>query len=257
MHSSSLKIFRRLIGMFIATVMAIQAASTSNADLIISIPHVTVAPGGSGYLDVLIHSDAVGGDSFQNYFLDFTISGAAQAAAPINFVLSIITAPQLSATGPDYIFLGDSAEFNAPIGLDSVSDQPGNPVANDLITVSDLTNSGLDRTILSGEGNFLLARLNFIAPLSATPGNVYNINLENTSIFEDTGLILSAYTSNIGSITISSAAVPEPGTIGALAIAGLVAGWRRYRQQKGTLLTYVDLTDSHARKPEASCNALL
>ncbi len=227
-----LKNLHSLIAVIIAMVMAVHASNSVTAGLMVSIPHVTIAPGGSGSLDVLISSDAVGGDVFQNYFLDFTISGVAQAADPINFVASIITAPQLSAMAPDYIFLGDSAEFNAPIGIDSVSDQPGSPIANDLITVVDLTNSGLNRTILLGQGPFLLARLNFLAPLTATPGNVYDINLENTSFFEDTGLNQSAYASNIGSITISAAAVPEPGTIGAMAIAGLVAGWRKFRQRK-------------------------
>ena len=224
-----LKNLRSLIAVVIAMVMAVQASSSVNAGLMISIPNVTIAPGGSGYLDVLIKSD--GTDSFQNYFLDFTISGAAQAADPINFVASIITAPQLSAMSPDYIFLGDSAEFNAPIGIDFVTDQPGSPIANDLISVTDATFSLADRTIISADGNFLLARLNFIAPLTATPGNVYDIKMDTvTSFFKDALANPVTFSSSIGSITISSAAVPEPASFVVLGLVAAVGGYVRRRK---------------------------
>jgi len=234
MNSICLKNIRRVIAIFIATVMAILATSSTHAGVIVSISHVSVAPGGSGYLDVLIHSS--GTDTFQNYFLQFTISGSAQAADPINFVASVLPAPQLFATSPDYIFLGDSAEATAPIGLDSVSDQPGSPIADDLITVVDLTDSGFDRTILFADGNFLLARLNFIAPLSATPGNVYDINLDlSTSYFEDMMLnqqTIDPLNVNIGSITISSAVVPEPSTFALMAMVGAGVVGRKLRRRK-------------------------
>jgi hypothetical protein len=225
--------FQPQLAIILLSVFAVfQGVNIATAALVVSIQHVSVAPGGSGSLDVLISSDSVVGDSFQNYFLDFTISGAAQAADPINFVPSILPAPQLFATSPDYIFLGNSAEAAAPIGLDSVSDQPGSPVANDLITVVDLTDSGSDRTITLADGDFLLARLNFLAPLSATPGSVYNINLEVTSFFEDISFNQPSFNSNIGSITVSAVAVPEPSSLGVILIAGVLVGIRKHRQRK-------------------------
>ncbi len=214
---------------FFCILAVFQGDNYATADLIVSIPHVFVAPGGSGSLDVLISSDSVLGDSFQNYFLNFTISGAAQAADPINFVASILPAPQLFATNPNYIFLGDSAESIDPIGLDAVFDQSGNPVANDLINVLDLTNSGLDRTINNSDGNFLLARLNFIVPLSATPGSVYYIILEESTVFQDIEENNRDFSSNIGSITISASAVPEPSSFVVLVSGVICLGFRKMR----------------------------
>ena len=238
MISDYLKCFRCAIAMAIGTFIVVLQTSPTNAALIISIPHVSVTAGSAGHLDVLIHSnDGMG--TFQNYYLQFTISGVAQTADPINFVASVLPAPQLfaSAPDPDYIFLGDSAEAATPIGLDSVSDQPGSPVADDLITVIDLTESGSDRPLM-GLDNYLLARLNFIAPLGATPGNIYDIKLDGlTSYFEDTNSAridvgLGTLSSNVGSITISPAAVPEPSTFFIMAMvgAGLVGRKLRHRR---------------------------
>lgn len=195
----------------------------SQADVIITIPHVTVAPGGSGYLDVLISSD--GTDSFQKYLLDFVVGGVGHAAAPINFVESAVPAPQLTATGPDYIFLSNSLEEYLQLGIDFVTDQAGGPTANDLITVADETFSTLDRTIALSDGDFLLARLNFVAPLSATPGNVYDISLDFGEFLDiDSNPATDILSSNVGSITIvaAAAAVPEPSSIALLALGSLV-----------------------------------
>jgi hypothetical protein len=78
----------------------------------------------------------------------------------------------------------------------------------------------------------LLARLNFLAPLSATPGSVYNINLEVTSFFEDISFNQPSFNSNIGSITVSAVAVPEPSSLGVILIAGVLVGIRKHRQRK-------------------------
>lgn len=224
----------------------IRTSSDSRADLIIAIPHVTVAPGASGFLDVLVSSD--GTDSFQKYSLDFLVGGAPHAAAPINFVESspfpvVTPAPQLSATGPDYIFRGNSLEEDPVLGLfgiDFVNDPPGGPTADDLIVVADETFDLLDRTIILADGNFLLARLNFVAPLSATPGNVYDVSLDElNSVFADIDFApTSIFSSNVGSITISAAAVPEPSSFAVLGCGvGCLLIHRRKKRRSAHNLT--------------------
>lgn len=190
--------------------------SSSRADLIITIPDVVVSPGGSGFLDVIVSSN--GTDSFQNYFLDFSVNGPAQAASPINFVESAIppiSAPQVFES--NYIFFDDSAEAVSPIGIDFASESSLFPGTNDLINVMDETDSFADRTIALADGEFLLARLNFVAPLNATPGNVYDVSLDFdpmdlTEFLDEFGDPVVFTPPSSGSITISAAAVPEPST---------------------------------------------
>lgn len=216
----------------VATVVVATTMSTTSetqADLIITIPHVTVAPGASGFLDVLVSSD--GTDSFQSYFLNFVVGGTAHSADPVNFVESIVPAPQLNES--NYVFFGNSLEGDFPVGIDFVTDPAGIPIANDLITVSDETLDLSDRTINSTDGPFLLARLNFLAPLTATLGSVYDVSLDfgEFGFFDGTDFITTAFISQAepGSITISAAAVPEPSSLAILAITSLV--WLGHRRR--------------------------
>lgn len=204
----------------------------SQAEFVITIGDVTVAAGETSFVDVLISSDSVTGDSLNEYFLDFTVTGVAQFAAPVNFLESndgSTPAPQLLQTNPDYIFLGDSAEVDAPIGIDFVTDQAGPPVADDLISVGDSTLSFTDVTIDSFDGDFLLARLNFFTPSNATLGSVYDVNLDLGTSFLEGEFSTPTFDPNTGSITIGAAAVPEPSSLAFLACAGLLAFRRRQR----------------------------
>ena len=233
-----MKFYKLLVLTTLTMATTMLVASQCPADIIVTIPNVSVAPGGSGFLDVFISSD--GTDAFQNYSLDFRVSGPAQATDPINFVESVTfgtPAPQLAATGPDYIFLGDSAEAAFSIGIDFVSDSPGSPVANDQINVMDGTDSLADRTIALADGNFLLARLNFVAPLSATPGSVYDVSLDFGD-FQDSTFMSRDFSSNVGSITISAAAVPEPSSFAVLGCGvGCLLIHRRKKRRSAHNLT--------------------
>ena len=194
-----------------------------------TIPNVTVAPGESGVLDVLVSSNGM--DSFQYYSLDFIVSGTAKDADPINFVESGLSAPQLTATNPDYIFLDDSVESIDPLlEVDFVDNQDGLVGPNDFINVSDATFSESDRAISSADGDFLLARLNFVAPLSATPGNEYLVSLDFGEFLNADG-VPQPFASNDGIITISTTAVPEPSTLSMLTV-GSLAWWGRRRRRR-------------------------
>ena len=216
------------------------AANLSNAaaDLIIEIPDITVGAGATSYLDVLVRSDSLTSDSFQNYFLDFTLTRSGAATA-MNFLESAIPAPQLTATGPDYVLLGESLGEDVQIGIDFVAPLAGPPAADSLITVMDETFSTFERTITSADGAFLLARLNFMAPIGALPGDEYLVELDTTtSVFSDFFLVESAtYTpppgdaAISGTITISAATVPEPSSFAALLTASMCAFAIRRRRR--------------------------
>lgn len=217
-----------------AVVLAVALNSAdARAALVISFVDATVAPGGSGHVDVLVSSD--GTDTFQNYFLDFVVGGPTHSAEPINFVASMSPAPQLLATDPGYIFLGDSAEVAFPFGVDTLVTNPATPFANDLINVADETFSGDDRKIASTDSNplYLLARLNFEAPVNATIGSTYSVSLDEfTSVFVDSDeLPIFDFTSSPGTITIGAAAVPEPSGVALLAIGSLTWLARRRRRR--------------------------
>lgn len=210
--------------------------SNATADLIISIPDVTVVSGSRSFLDVLVSSD--GTDDLQSFFADFSVGGITHAAAPINFEPSAIPAPQLFASAPNYVFLGDSLEADADVGqlgVDFVTDSPGGVMADDRISVLDETLSGTNRTLDVADGQFLLARLNFLAPTTAPDGAVYDVELDDiTSVFQDDFGDDLDFSFTAGSITVNSAAVPEPSSIGLLCIIG--AGLF-YRRQKLTAMT--------------------
>jgi len=212
-----------LIVLIAITLMS--CSPNAQAGLIITIPDVEVAPGGSGFLDVLIRSDD--SNSFQNYLLDFIVvddPGEPQAAAPIYFLESALPAPQLFDSR--YVFFDNSLEADSPLGIDFVTDRPGNPVANDLITVIDGTLDSENRTLSLGDGNFLLARLHFQAPETATFGSVYQISLDFAD-FLNTDFSSQDFSSNIGSITINTAAVPEPSSFALMAIGSALLVARR------------------------------
>lgn len=230
MHPPSIFLFASAI-----VGIAVSNPTTCHAGLMIDISDASAGPGESGFVDVFVSSDST--DSFQKFLLEFNVSGPAHAVAPINFVESSIVAPQLSAVGPDYIFLDDSAEKELfQIGVDWVTDPAGAPNAFDLINVQDETDSLSDRTITSGEGPFLLARLNFAVPVNATVGQNYDVTLLNAEFYESNDFFHDfplSFSSTPGSITITASAVPEPSSIVILAIGSVVAvGYRRRKQPR-------------------------
>ncbi|MEZ6130776.1 MAG: hypothetical protein R3C59_18995 [Planctomycetaceae bacterium] len=194
--------------------------SHARGDIIIEIPDITVSAGVPAHLDVLISSNAdpLTPDVFQKYFLDFVVN------TPGFFLPSVNPAPQLSATSPDYIFLGDSLETVIGLGIDFV-----NP-SSDLLTVNDETFSTFDREISSADGSFLLARLNFNPPTAGT----FEIELDQlTSGFFDIDDALAAEidvtASKLSATVTVTAAVPEPGVLLFLTSASVIGILRRLR----------------------------
>ena len=228
-----------ILAAFVATISVLDSTS-ARAGFVVSISDVVVQPGGTGFLDVMIQSDSDTGDSLQSYFLDFFIEAeGAQLVAPINFVESDMPAPQLfesivDGADKDYVFLDDSFEAEDPFGIDFVGNQDGLTTGpDDLITVSDETFSLLDRTIKDGDGDFLLARLNFEVPVTAALGSVYQVSLDeffSEFVNADGDLVDFEFTK--GSITIAPMfVIPEPASMGQMAFGSLLWLWGRRRKR--------------------------
>ncbi len=149
----------------------------------------------------------------------------------------------ISNTGlnPSYVFLNDSSAAQPPpsaIGAPFTAVYP-----NDSFQGADSTFSGNPVTMISGQTN-LLAILSITAATSAPPilGDSFTISLvpssgdgsintnsytyfDNFDFNTFTEISASPFTSNLGTVTIMSAAVPEPASIvAALIVLLIVAG---------------------------------
>jgi hypothetical protein len=122
------------------------------------------------------------------------------------------------------VFLGDSQNFNAQQLIPSEQTLVGGDGASGNVNIAG--------------GPFLMARLE-LEHLTGTPlaavGETFTISLTpgNSDFLDENVLSLTQGTHSSGTITITSAAVPEP-TSTAVLLAGSVAGlwWRRRKRSK-------------------------
>lgn len=172
----------------------------ANAGLFISIANTTIAPGGSGSVDVTVQSDAASGDLLSQFGFEFRISTL--GATQLDFANPQGDSELGDAT---YIFSGDSLANTAP----PVGAVISVVVPNDAFVGGDATFSGVDVTV--GTSARLLARLD-LATLTALPpadGDSFSIELiagQNT-FFQDSEFRGIVFQSSAGTITV---AVPEP-----------------------------------------------
>lgn len=199
------------------------------SDIIVDVQDATIAANGSGFVDVLISSDGTLTDLIESFGFEFqisapTVNGALRFSAVQSNSETIATAPDY-----DYVFLGDSTNFSA------IRQDPDEQrlVGGD---------AGSANAVIAG-GPFLMARLE-IEHLTGTPlaavGETFTISLVpggNTDFFDENLDSLTQGIHSSGIVTITSAAVPEPGTLGVL-LAGSAVGlwWKRrlkYQNQHG------------------------
>jgi hypothetical protein len=189
----------------------------ARAALVITIGDATIAEGGTGFVDVLIHSDDVlDGDPLQNFGFEFRITTAEPTR--LEFV-NPQSDPQL--TDPNYVFFGDSlAEM---IGV-------GPPILppNTTFIGGDSTDSFADVTVLTTDK--LLARLQLTAmmdlDLPPEVGDTFTISLEPSvnTFFNDSLINPISFSSTPGTVTIGPAAtvVPEPGALALFALGSVL-----------------------------------
>jgi hypothetical protein len=196
-------------------------AVPARADFVISIGSTTVPQGGTGAVDVFLSSTAS--------------SASPDLLNNLGFTLQITGPHELQfASTQDFSYLNSSKYVFSGDSNDQSTSSPGGFVqtttyANDTFVGSDSTFSGNPVSLSASSGQLLLASLSLNA-LITNVGDTYTIGLvpsmgdgstsSSMSTFFDnlnfsTGAEISAvpFTSVAGTVTIGTAAVPEPSTI--------------------------------------------
>ncbi|MCA9049404.1 MAG: PEP-CTERM sorting domain-containing protein [Planctomycetaceae bacterium] len=186
------------------------------AEIIVDISPLALNSGSSGYVDILIHSDT-GTDPLQFYSMDLEITPLAGANSTLAFSA---TQDEPHLTDTNYIFAGDS--FGGGFW--------SRPTPTTLTSASDFTFSGSDVAVPDSPFALLYQVLveHTAGPLGSGPGHQFDISVTAFD-FEDENFNLITPTFNSGTVTINSAAVPEPGTLSACLVGGLLWILRRRR----------------------------
>lgn len=229
----------RVLGVVIAVVLATTGAE---AGIILSIANQTVNAGSSFSVDVF--AEATGGTSGANAFaLDFQIVSLSGAnPGVVGQVSHALPAAVPNFSNSNYVFSGDSlAEvlWAGGAGTASWSVSTINSAwNNDTYNVTDMTNSGNNKTLLTSR---YLATLNF--DVTAAAAGEYQILLGSSAFDADDAnpfgelpvFPVMASGSNAGIITVNGlTSVPEPGSavFGGIVLAGVFA-WQRRRRLSG------------------------
>ncbi len=191
------------------------------SDIIVDVQDATIAANGSGFVNVLISSNGTLTDLIQSFGFEFQIS-----APTVNGALrfsAVQSDSETIATSPDYVFLGDSTNFNANRQDPDEQRLVGGDAASANVNIAG--------------GPFLMARLE-IEHLTGTPlaavGETFTISLVpgvNTDFLDENLVSLTQGIHSSGLVTITSAAVPEPGTLGVLLAGSAVGLWWKRRSK--------------------------
>ncbi len=195
----------------------------------VQVQNASIVSGGTGFVDVLISSDGFNGpDELYAAIYQFEIQGVA-VDGDLTFQ-SPQSDSETTVPGPSGYVFGDTPTGNFAAGSNS-------PFL--VLDGSDFLNA-LPAVTLSGTQQ-LLARLELqhteLSPSAV--GNTFTISLANNAFTEfysdDVGTLAAINPlsfSGFGTITITSAAVPEPGTFVALTIAAATFCGHRLRRRK-------------------------
>lgn len=234
--------FKTLLSIII--LMAMTAPVT--ADIIVQVQNASIAAGGTGFVDVWISSTS--SDDLYSSGFEFEITatgpnGISNGSLQFRADIDQSNSEQVDAGPPDYVFFGDTDPGN----FSATRQDPDTT----RIVGGDIKSTAINATIDTTQR--LLARLE-IEHLTGTPlaavNDTFSIMLKNSLFTEfqsvnnqgtigdlsddtNTSLIIDAVSyANVGTITITSAAVPEPGTF---ALMGLVAAGGLYRRLRHKL----------------------
>jgi hypothetical protein len=203
---------RFVLSLPIVVAITLATSAPCRAGLVIEAPNVTVAPGSSGSFDVLITSTS-GTFSVASDIVELSLNG-----------LSGVSFTSVSiATATPYIYGGNSATTQG--STFTFSTFPG----NQLETFDFLFPSGA-QTIGPGD-TFGLVNVQYSVAANAIPGATGALTFgPDTGLADASGNNVS-FTGQNGSITVFSAAVPEPSAVVLLTIgcAAVVASSARKR----------------------------
>jgi len=193
------------------------ACIPTHAGVIVAVQNASLAAGGSGFVDVVISSDAT--DNLDAFGYDFQILDVGSPVGSLRFErISGATQSNSEVTDSSYVFFGDSD------GFDSF---PNNGPAFNRVQGGDFTASLLGTNLPAT--NLLLARLELYhdlptgVPPASAAGDLFTISLLpgiDTFFWDSAGDDLVLANSFSGTVTI--AAVPEPSS---LALLGTILGF--------------------------------
>lgn len=197
-------------------------ATLAHGAVIIDVRDNTMSAGTSSFVDVWLTGDP--GDTLEEFGYEFSITGATPQSGDLQFS-AVQSNSEVTETGPPpYVFLGDSGSFNAT------------QITPVLLSGGDALALGSD---LSVDGTFLLARLELTHVGSLiNPSHQFTISLvPGAGSYLDTdtdtaGVQPLAFTSLSGTVTVTSAAVPEPSSFALLGVAATVGGYAQRRRKK-------------------------
>ncbi len=210
-------------------------ATRARAGLIISLSNSTVAPGGTGMMDIAVTFNS--SDTLSAFGLELLIT-------PINGATSLLqfTTAQLDPYGnPNYVFAGESVGSDLGVPFWGPPSASGTHYPYDTISGGDSDGSTLGYVTIppnAGEAYSYLATVQFQAPRRATLGDQFQISLVNDpsfTYFDDQNGVPLDYSvgSTGGTVTIASV-VPEPSSLTLLALSGLsgllLCCWRSRKQ---------------------------
>jgi len=210
----------------IATLISAGSAlSSCHGDVIVEVQDVTLAAGGSGFVDVLISSNATGtADVVDSFFLSLVITDPNSHA--VNGALEFdieANQPDIS-TDASYVLFGDSSSYTVDRDTDV------DPLT---LSVDDYSVSGTG-TVLSATKK-LLARVaithTLVGAASNAWGNSFTIGADSFTEFYDVGgnsLTISGSSTLSGTVYI---AAPEPSSLLLLG-AGAMGFVYRIRQRR-------------------------
>lgn len=218
-------------------ILALLALSTSaRADVIVAVQNSSVTTNGTGFVDVLI-SSSVASELLTTTSFEFLINGSPKLNGSLEFLQE---ADPVNFSPPGYVF-GPATGNYADSLLTST-----NIFGGDIYGVGDtsIAITGATQTLVR-----LNLQHNAIGDPTLAVGDTFTISLNplganDFSFWDDSDpdpmnhslvswtIDPSSFTS-FGTITIASAAVPEPGTFAVLSIAGIgLIGRRLRRRQK-------------------------
>ncbi len=195
------------------------SATRARADLNIALDNVTVAPGGTGTMDIYVSSGS--SDTLSLFSLQLQI----RQVAPTSSFLTFTGGVDPPYSNSNYVFSNQS--FNSDFGLPFWAPPFTTVYTNDSISGGDSADPTVGPGYVTITGTLLLATVQFQA-LGTNPGDQFQISLvpptydpSNVSTqFDDQNGALLNYTSTGGMVTITSV-VPEPSTLTIVALSGL------------------------------------